>query len=50
MRAGLDADDRDSRERVFGNNLIDIKEKSVPQLLADEVGDLFTTINIHYVN
>lgn len=37
MRGGLDADDRDSRERIFGKNLIDIKQKSVPQLLADEV-------------
>ncbi|BDD61946.1 hypothetical protein MAP00_006957 [Monascus purpureus] len=36
MRGGLDADDRDSRERIFGKNLIDIKQKSVPQLLADE--------------
>lgn len=37
MRAGLDADDRDSREQVFGKNLIDIQQKSVFQLLMDEV-------------
>lgn len=37
MRGGLDADDRDSREHIFGKNLIDIQQKSVPQLLVDEV-------------
>lgn len=38
MRAGLDAEDRDSRELIFGKNLIEIQQKSVPQLLVDEVG------------
>lgn len=37
MRAGLDADDRDSREQVFGKNLIDIQQKTAIQLLMDEV-------------
>lgn len=37
MRTGLDAEDRDSRELVFGKNLIEIKQKSVGQLLVDEV-------------
>lgn len=37
MRGGLDADDRDSREQIFGNNILDIKQKSVSQLLIDEV-------------
>ena len=37
MRDGLDADDRDSREHVFGKNVIDIQQKSIPQLLVDEV-------------
>ncbi|BCR83828.1 putative P-type ATPase [Aspergillus chevalieri] len=36
MRGGLDADDRDSREQIFGTNIVDIKQKSVPQLLIDE--------------
>ncbi|KAG2412653.1 hypothetical protein HFD88_010210 [Aspergillus terreus] len=36
MRSGLDADDRDSREQIFGTNLIDIQQKSVFQLLMDE--------------
>lgn len=37
MRSGLDADDRDSREQIFGGNIVDIKQKSVPELLVDEV-------------
>ncbi|KAL1856090.1 hypothetical protein Plec18170_003958 [Paecilomyces lecythidis] len=41
MRNGLDADERDSREEVFGQNLIDIEQKSVAQLLVDEVSGLF---------
>lgn len=37
MRGGLDADERDSREQIFGQNVIDIQQKTVPQLLLDEV-------------
>jgi cation-transporting ATPase 13A3/4/5 len=37
MRGGLDADERDSREQIFGQNVIDIQQKTVPQLLVDEV-------------
>ncbi|KAL1975314.1 hypothetical protein VTN31DRAFT_3706 [Thermomyces dupontii] len=37
MRAGLDADERDSRELVFGQNLIDLKQPSLLQLLMNEV-------------
>lgn len=37
MRAGLDTEVRDSRELIFGKNLIEIQQKSVPQLLVDEV-------------
>lgn len=37
MRNGLDADDRDSREQIFGKNLLDIQQKSLGQLLVDEV-------------
>lgn len=40
MRAGLDAEDRDSREQIFGQNVIDIQQKTVPQLLVDEVRTL----------
>jgi len=37
IRGGLDANERDSREQVFGQNLIDVQQKSIPQLLLDEV-------------
>lgn len=43
MRGGLDADERDSREQVFGHNVIDIQQKSVPQLLVDEVRALWSS-------
>ena len=37
IRAGIDGDEKEIRERVFGKNLIDIKQKTIPQLLVDEV-------------
>jgi cation-transporting ATPase 13A3/4/5 len=37
MRLGLDADERDRREQVFGRNLIDVDQKPMAQLLIDEV-------------
>lgn len=37
VRGGLDADERYRREQVFGQNQIDIRQKSVSQLLIDEV-------------
>ncbi|RYC55597.1 hypothetical protein CHU98_g10610 [Xylaria longipes] len=37
LRTGIDGDEKDERERVFGPNLIDIEQKSIPQLLVDEV-------------
>ncbi|KAH8821701.1 P-type ATPase-like protein [Xylogone sp. PMI_703] len=36
IRAGIDGEEQEYRELVFGKNLIDIKEKTVPQLLVDE--------------
>ncbi|KAJ5220798.1 cation-transporting ATPase [Penicillium citrinum] len=36
MRGGLDADERDSREQIFGKNNINIHQKNIPQLLMDE--------------
>ncbi|KAL2809495.1 hypothetical protein BJX63DRAFT_423820 [Aspergillus granulosus] len=36
MRAGLDAEDRDSREQIFGLNAINIQQKPLFQLLVDE--------------
>ena len=38
MRGGLDADERDSREQLFERNVIEVHQKTVPQLLLDEVG------------
>jgi cation-transporting ATPase 13A2 len=38
IRAGIDGDEKDIRELVFGKNLIDIEQKSIAQLLVDEVG------------
>lgn len=40
IRAGIEGDEKENRELVFGKNLIDIKQKTIPQLLLDEVGDL----------
>lgn len=37
MRTGLDIEERSRREQVFGLNEIEIQEKSIPQLLIDEV-------------
>lgn len=39
LRSGLDSEERDMRELVFGRNNLDIEEKTVPQLLMDEVCD-----------
>jgi cation-transporting P-type ATPase 13A2 len=37
LRVGLDLEDRDIRDQVFGKNIIEIQAKSVLQLLLDEV-------------
>ncbi len=37
IRAGLDSDERHRREQIFGKNQIDIQQKSISQLLLDEV-------------
>ncbi|KAL8676574.1 MAG: hypothetical protein Q9186_006923 [Xanthomendoza sp. 1 TL-2023] len=37
LRAGLDSDERYRREQIFGKNQISIRQKSIPQLLIDEV-------------
>lgn len=41
MRQGLDSEERDPRDQVFGKNMIEIKQKSIPELLVDEVSSLF---------
>ena len=40
IRVGINSDERHRREQIFGKNQINIKQKSVPKLLVDEVGDL----------
>ena len=37
VRSGLDSDEKLMREAIFGNNLIDIAQKSIGKLLVDEV-------------
>jgi cation-transporting P-type ATPase 13A2 len=37
LRAGIDGEEKSQREVVFGSNIIDIEQKSIPQLLVDEV-------------
>ena len=38
IRIGLSADERLKRHKIYGMNIIDIEQKSVAQLLFDEVG------------
>lgn len=37
LRFGLDSDERYRREQIFGKNQINIEQKTIPQLLVDEV-------------
>ncbi|KAH6848478.1 hypothetical protein BKA58DRAFT_395332 [Alternaria rosae] len=46
LREGLDNDERDYRELVFGKNVIDIAEKTIGQLLVDEVFHPFYVFQI----
>ncbi|KAI9714775.1 MAG: hypothetical protein M1820_000064 [Bogoriella megaspora] len=46
IRSGLDNDEKELRQRVFGKNLIDIKQKSVGQLLVDEIFHPFYVFQI----
>ncbi|KDN71000.1 putative ATPase [Colletotrichum sublineola] len=46
VRAGIDSDEKGLREVVFGKNLIDIEQKSIPQLLVDEVFHPFYVFQI----
>ena len=40
MRQGLDSEERDPRDQVFGKNVIQIRQKTIPELLVDEVCSL----------
>lgn len=42
IRAGITGEEKEIRELVFAKNLIDIEQKSILQLLVDEVRELFT--------
>ncbi|KAF2422106.1 P-type ATPase-like protein [Tothia fuscella] len=46
VRSGLDEDEKDYRERVFGPNAIDIEEKTTMQLLMDEAFHPFYVFQI----
>jgi cation-transporting ATPase 13A2 len=46
LREGLDNEERDYRELVFGRNAIDIEEKTVGQLLVDEAFHPFYVFQI----
>ncbi|MCJ1256606.1 hypothetical protein MMC24_004430 [Lignoscripta atroalba] len=46
IRTGLESDERHKREQVFGKNLIDIQQKSIPQLLVDEAFHPFYVFQI----
>ncbi|KAF6815850.1 p-type ATPase [Colletotrichum sojae] len=46
VRAGIDSDEKGVREVVFGSNLIDIEQKSIPRLLVDEVFHPFYVFQI----
>lgn len=46
LRAGIDSEEKSHREIVFGNNLIDIEQKSTFQLLVDEVFHPFYVFQI----
>ena len=44
LRTGLDGDHRGIRHNVFGDNVIDIEEKSTFQILIDEVGAIASPV------
>ena len=44
LRTGLDGDEKGFRQTVFGDNVIDIEEKTSMQILVDEVGVAFNTV------
>ncbi|KIW71556.1 hypothetical protein, variant [Phialophora macrospora] len=46
LREGLDAEEREPREQVFGKNLIEIHQKTIPELLLDEAFHPFYVFQI----
>ncbi|PBP20539.1 hypothetical protein BUE80_DR008644 [Diplocarpon rosae] len=46
VRAGIDGEEKESRVLVFGKNVIEIKQKTIPQLLIDEAFHPFYVFQI----
>jgi cation-transporting P-type ATPase 13A2 len=46
VRSGIDSEEQESRERIFGQNVIDIEMKSTTQLLLDEAFHPFYVFQI----
>jgi cation-transporting ATPase 13A3/4/5 len=46
VRAGIDGDEQEVRERIFGSNAIEIQQKTVGQLLIDEAFHPFYVFQI----
>jgi cation-transporting ATPase 13A2 len=46
VRAGIDSDEQENRERIFGRNVIDIEQKTTGQLLMDEAFHPFYVFQI----
>ncbi|RVX69518.1 hypothetical protein B0A52_06582 [Exophiala mesophila] len=46
LREGLDSEERDPRDQVFGKNIIEIEQKPIPQLLLDEAFHPFYVFQI----
>lgn len=47
IRAGIDQEEKSHRDVVFGNNLIDIEQKSIFRLLVDEVSGELPGLTYH---
>lgn len=50
LREGLDSEERDPRDQVFGKNMIEIEQKPIAQLLVDEVGSIIYTYLVRFSN
>lgn len=46
IRGGIDAEEKENRERIFGKNVIDIEQKSIGALLMDEAFHPFYVFQI----
>lgn len=46
VRPGIDSDEKENRERIFGRNALEIEQKSIVQLLVDEAFHPFYVFQI----